>query len=163
MAMATHTFAPDSLGSALVGQDYASAWRFNRRVIVAAAFVGLMFFMSDHGWLISRYEDYAGTSEYMQTVTTEGNIGRQASVFALGLAGAIILARSVGYRFRLTSPLGILIMATALWCVASLLWSTEPGIAARRLIATGCVAISALAAARILKPVELAAGSLLCC
>lgn len=161
MTSATHTFASDSLGSALAGQ--ASAWRFNRRVLLAAAFVGFMFFVSDHGWLISRYEDYAGTSEYMQTVTTEGNISRQASIFALGLAGAIVLARSAGYRFRLTNPLSILIIATALWCVASLLWSIEPGIAARRLVATGCVAVCALAAARILKPVELAAGSLLCC
>src|SRR5262249_32241608 len=154
MAMAAHTYVPDSLGSALVGQDYASAWRFNRRVIVAAAFVGLMFFISDHGWLISRYEDYAGTSEYMQTVTTEGNIGRQASIFALGLAGVIVLARSAGYRFRLTSPLAMLIIATAMWCVASLFWSIEPGIAARRLIATACVASGALAAARLLKPIE---------
>lgn len=161
MTTAEHTFASNSLGSVLTGQ--ASAWRFNRRVLLATAFVGFMFFVSDHGWLISRYEDYAGTSEYMQTVTTEGNIGRQASIFALGLAGAIVLARSTGYRFRLASPLSILIIATASWCVASLLWSIEPGIAARRLVATGCVAICALAAVRILKPVELAAGSLLCC
>jgi exopolysaccharide production protein ExoQ len=161
MTTTAHTFESDSLGSALGGQAFA--WQFNRRVFLAAAFVGFMFFISDHGWLISRYEDYAGTSEYMQTVTSEGNISRQASIFALGLASAIVLARSVGYRFRLTSPLAMLIIATALWCIASMMWSIEPGIAARRLIATGCVAVCALAAARILKPVELAAGALLCC
>ncbi len=33
-----------------------------RRVLLSAAFVGLIFFISDHGWLISRYEDYAGTA-----------------------------------------------------------------------------------------------------
>ncbi len=50
----------------------------------------------------------------------------------------------------------------ALWCIASLAWSIEPSLAARRLIAAGCAGLAALAAARLINPRELAIAALLC-
>ncbi|HEY2826132.1 MAG TPA: O-antigen ligase family protein [Pirellulales bacterium] len=83
-------------------------------------------------------------------------------MFALCAGSVIVLLRSGGYRLQFRSVLGLLMAATAMWCAASLLWSIEPGIGARRLISAGCVALAALAAARILTPRELAASAMIC-
>jgi O-antigen ligase len=98
----------------------------------------------------------------METVTTEGNIGRQAAMFALGLVSVVILLRDAGYCLRMSSVLAVLMAATASWCAASWLWSIDPGIAGRRLVSTGCLVLAAFAAARILKPRELATMAMLC-
>ena len=67
-----------------------------------------------------------------------------------------------GYKLRIRGLMGALILGLVAWCAASLLWSIEPGIALRRLTASGCLAVAALAAARLLTPRELAAAALSC-
>ncbi len=98
----------------------------------------------------------------METVTTQGNIVRQAVIFALGLASIFILLRRPGYRLQIHGVLALMMAALSAWAAASLLWSIDPGIAARRLIFAACIALAALAAARTLQPRELAAAALLC-
>ena len=118
--------------------------------------------MTDHNWLISQYVDFTESSEYMETVTAEGNLPRSMSMAALGAVGSIVVLRRVGYRLHFNSALGGVILLAAAWCAASLTWSIEPALAARRLIAIGCVAVAALAAAKLLQPRELAAAALTC-
>jgi exopolysaccharide production protein ExoQ len=130
--------------------------------LLLAGFVALIFFITDHGFQISLYEDYSGTSEYMETVTNAGNISRQIAMFALGIGGLFVLVRDRGYRLHIRSLSAVLIIAAAAWCAASWFWSIDPSIAGRRLISTGCVAVAALAAARMMKPRELAMAALLC-
>src|SRR5271169_5719493 len=84
-----------------------------RHVLLIAGFVGLIFFITDHGFKISLYEDYSGTSEYMETVTNVGNISRQIAMFALGIGGLFVLVRDRGYRLHIRSLSAVLIIAAA--------------------------------------------------
>jgi exopolysaccharide production protein ExoQ len=152
----------ETVPSELASKSSSAALLRWRRVMVAVGFVGLVFFVSDHTWLISRFEDYSGSSEFMETVTSEGNTSRQVAIFALGFVSALILIRKNGYPLRMSSVLAVLTAAAASWCAASWFWSIDPAIAARRLVFAGCIALAALAAARSLKPRELAAAAMLC-
>jgi exopolysaccharide production protein ExoQ len=131
-----------------------------RRVAIITAVLSVLFILSDHDWFISQYEEYSETSDFMEQASAEGNILRKASIFLLGAVGAITVFWRGGYSLRIRGVMGVLIVAAVAWCIASWLWAIEPGIAARRLIASGCVAMAALAAARRLNPRELAAVAL---
>ena len=123
---------------------------------------GILLFAADHDWLISRYEDFTLASDTMQSGASGGNLVRGSAIFVLGAAGMASLVFSGGYKLRIRGWMSALILALVAWCAASLLWSIEPGIALRRLTASGCLAIAALAAARLLTPRELAAAALSC-
>jgi exopolysaccharide production protein ExoQ len=131
-----------------------------RRVAIVAAVLCALFLLSDHDWLISRYEEFSETSDFMEQASAEGNILRKAAIFLLGAAGAIAVFWRGGYSLRIRGLMGVLVVAAVGWCLASWLWAIEPGIAARRLIASSCVAVAALATARWLNPRELAAVAL---
>jgi exopolysaccharide production protein ExoQ len=130
------------------------------RVAIVAAVLSVLFILSDHDWFISQYEEFSETSDFMEQASAEGNVLRKAAIFLLGAASAAAVFWRGGYTLHIRSVTGALIIAAATWCIASWLWAIEPGIAARRLIASGCVAMAALAAARWLSPRELAAVAL---
>lgn len=133
-----------------------------RRILLAAAVAGLLTFVADHDLFISTYENFSDTSEAMQSGAAGGNLTRSAAIFALGLAGVASLLWRGGYRLRMQGLLGLFMLAVVAWSAASLTWSTEPTIAIRRLIASGCIAMAALGAAKLLTPRELAAAALVC-
>jgi O-antigen ligase len=131
-----------------------------RRVAIATTILSLLFILSDHDWFISQYDEFSETSDFMELASAEGNMLRKAALFLLGATSAIAFFWRGGYSLRIRGLMGVLIVGAVVWCMASWLWAIEPGIAARRLLASGCVAMAALAAARWLSPRELAAVAL---
>jgi O-antigen ligase len=123
---------------------------------------GVLYLLTDHDWIISRYEDFAAGSEFMEAATAEGNPLRRIAIFAMGALGLIVLLRRSGYRLGIRNMMSLLMLAAAGWCLASWFWSIEPSIAARRLVSSGCEAVTALALAKLLKPRELALAVLFC-
>ncbi len=133
-----------------------------RRLALIALLMCVLFALSDHDWLISRYEAFSESSEFMEQVSTEGNFLRRISIFILGAVSCVALARRGTYPLQIRGALATLMIAAALWCLASWLWATEPGFAIRRLVAYACIATAALAAAKLFNPRELAVVALLC-
>ncbi len=163
--MDTHIDAPlilpfDGCASA-VSESVAHA-DHNRRVVLAAIVVGMLLFLSDHDWFVSQYVDFSATSDSMEAGAAGGNLIRGSAIFALGLAGLATLFWKGGYSLRIRGPLGLLMLGVVLWSAASWFWSIEPAIALRRLIASGCLALAAMAAAKLLTPRQLAGAALAC-
>ncbi len=163
MPYPTPTFPLASSGLSVSATDHDETLGISwRRAALAALVTACLLFLADHDWSISKYEDFSSTSEAMEANAAGGNLIRGAAIFSLGAIGVVALFWRGGYALRVHNVLGLLMLASAAWCAASWFWSIEPSIALRRLIATGCLAVAALAAAKILKPRELAFATLVC-
>ncbi|MCC7086356.1 MAG: O-antigen ligase family protein [Pirellulales bacterium] len=155
------TFASDSpILNGISVVEAAPAGVNLRRIAIVAGVLCLLFALSNHDWMISCYEEFSETSDVMEQASAEGNPVRKAAILLLGVTGAIAVLWPGGYLLRARGVMGSLIITAAAWCVLSWFWAIEPAIAARRLLASGCVAVAALAAARWLKPRELAVVAL---
>ena len=133
-----------------------------RRVAIAALVTGCLLFLADHDWSISRYEDFTASSADMEAGAAAGNAIRSAAIFSLGALAGISLLVPGGYSLCIRGLMALLMIAAVGWCAASVLWSIEPAIAVRRLIASGCLAVAAVAAAKWLRLRELAVAALAC-
>ena len=148
-------------GASAVSESVAHAAQ-RRRVVLVAIVAGVLLFLSDHDWFVSQYVDFSATSDSMEAGAAGGNLNRGSAIFALGLAGLAALFWKGGYSLRIRGPLGLLMLGVVLWSAASWFWSIEPAIAVRRLIASGCVALGAMGAAKLLTPRQLASAALAC-
>jgi hypothetical protein len=133
-----------------------------QRVLLFAGIAALIYFVTDHEWGISKYEDFAAGSDFMETATADGNVIRRIAIFAMGGASIFVLLRHAGFQLRIRGTMAILMLVAAAWCIASWAWSIDRSLSARRLIASSCEALAALAAAKALKPRELALAALVC-
>ncbi|HEY2881291.1 MAG TPA: hypothetical protein VGJ15_02630, partial [Pirellulales bacterium] len=96
-----------------------------RRVLLFAGIASLLYFVTDHDWGISRYEDFAAGSDFMETATADGSVIRRIAIFAMGGASLFVLLRQAGYPLRIRGAMAILMFAAAAWCIASWGWSID--------------------------------------
>jgi O-antigen ligase len=65
----------------------------------------------------------------------QGNVVRQLGYPIIGLIGILFLTRSNGYRLSWRNPFVLSFVSFLTWCILSIIWAQEPGVAAKRLIA----------------------------
>ena len=83
------------------------------------------FYFIEHGTQISRLDGFAVTADEMVAGVVAGDTGRRLAFPALGLCGALLLARRGGRRLELRSRLGWLLLAYVAWAGISILWSDD--------------------------------------
>jgi exopolysaccharide production protein ExoQ len=106
-------------------------------------------------WFVSMQEHYATPIEEMESGAVSGNIGRQAGFALLGLFGVLGLLRAERTSLRVRGILGVFCAMYVLWCGASIMWSSEPGISFRRFGLLVCEALAAAAFARHVSPKQM--------
>jgi O-antigen ligase len=140
----------------LAWQDTAiGAAKLPWKLIATAFIVGLVFFVTGHDFLVSRAEAYTQTAEEMQTAALGGNVVRRTAFFALAGWGLVLFAagtQPIKINWYLASSVGVLLALAA----ASVLWSQEPAMCMRRLLALFCCVVGAAGAARAFSLREIA-------
>lgn len=101
MSSVAQTVLPTSVKPAVAAGPIDDAQVRWNRVAFSAGLIGLIFFFGYHDWKISLYEDYAGTSDLMESFTAEGNLSRRIAIMGLGIGSIVILLRE---RFSIAVP-----------------------------------------------------------
>jgi O-antigen ligase len=135
---------------------------------LTALVVGGAFFVSESDVRISLADAYTQTAEQMEAATSGGNMLRRFAFVGVAALGFGLLCHSRQRPWQLTLPLAAGMLAFALWCATSLLWSINPGMCVRRLLVFGFTFIGGLGIARTFSMRQLsqlalvAVGSIVC-
>lgn len=108
-----------------------------------ALVVGILFFITEHDWQASLRETFAVTASEMELSVSSGSLARRLAFPILALCGLVWFMRGrhdVSWRGLLPWAMA----AYVCFCMASLLWSDDPSLTARRLITLGCFALGAV-------------------
>lgn len=115
---------------------------------LATGVVGLVFLLTEHSWTVSLAEAYTSTEDQMEAAAGGGNMIRRLMFLTLGGLGLAALAVPAARRFRGVTFASALLGFFGLWCVASVLWSVDPGMTIRRLFVLACWVVGAVGLAR---------------
>lgn len=121
-----------------------STWKF----WLAAAVVGMAFFVTENDTSISLADAFTQTADEMHAATSGGNILRRFAFFAVAGLGGMLLLQTGGRPWKINSLLATAIVAYVGWCGISIFWSIAPGLCLRRLVVLGCTSLGALGIAR---------------
>ena len=118
----------------------------------AAALLAATFAAANHLWETSARDDYALTQAEMEATESGGDWPRRVGFLALAAAGAWGLATGTAGVWRVGSlgPTGIALAAFFAWPAASVLWSDNPVLTARRTAVLGLFGLGVLGAAKAL-------------
>ncbi|MBN1851697.1 MAG: O-antigen ligase family protein [Pirellulales bacterium] len=122
---------------------------------LAVVVLGIVFFVTEHDLKRSSLESPSVTTEEMENAVRTGTVLRQVGFLLVATMGLFFLLRRQGYLFYFTDPLSWLLMLYLTWCVASLTWSMDTVLTAKRVIVLGCCCLGALGLARQFSPCQL--------
>lgn len=130
------------------------------------AFLVSVFFLAHHK--IAAIEPRAlrlvrAGADGIAEATESGNVYRQIALWALGGVSTVLLLTRRGLRIRANGLLGWLLLAYFAWCALSLVWSDEPALTFRRLVAYSMVCLGALATSSRFSPKDLVSLSFYGC
>jgi hypothetical protein len=101
--------------------------------------LGLAFFLSEHDWTKSRLENFALSDQDMAASVEGGAANRQVAFLAVGGLGLVLLGNTTflalgqGRTLSFRNSAAVLALGYAAWCVASVAWSVETALTAKRL------------------------------
>lgn len=133
-----------------------SAARLGRAAWLVALVIGGVFFLTEHDVRVSLHESYTQTADEMEAAASGGNAVRRLAFLLLAGCGVVGLFAARGVASNGSASASGLriaafpVVALFAWCFASIAWSDEPGMTARRLSVLGCFALGAAGAARAL-------------
>ncbi len=110
--------------------------------------IGAAFLAAEHTWLMSRLDMFSVTSDEMAISAAVGSWLRRLAFMSIAIFGIYCIFRSSGKRLRFDGLLAFLVLSYLAWCLASVLWSTEPPITIRRLAALVFCCLGALGISR---------------
>lgn len=122
----------------------------------AALVIGGVFFLTEHDVSVSLHEAYTQTADEMEAAASGGNAVRRLAFLLLagcgtvGLFAARVSASAEESPAPGLRPAMLPLAALFAWCFASVVWSDDPGMTARRLSVLGCFALGAAGTARCL-------------
>ncbi len=118
--------------------------------------VAIAFFVGEQNWQVSRWEDFAPNTADMAAVAIEGSLFREVGFSLVAAIGLVCLICRPRQMPRFHDPLALLVLFTFAWCLASVSWSIEPLLTARRLGVMACGFLAMLGLCRQLSLRELA-------
>lgn len=112
----------------------------------------MFYFAQIHDWSASRMYASSGqiglpTTDEIIHSTENGHWGRRVGVLLIGMFGAVVLARNRQRNLRIHGLMGIAIVFFFCWALASLTWSDDLALAARKLISFAVLWFAAFAVA----------------
>ncbi len=123
---------------------------------LVVAVLAAAFFLTEHQWNKSQLHAYAFEVDVLEHSAGGGYLPRQIGFLSLAGLGVLLLLRPGGTRPSLADPLAWPLVALAVWSVASIAWSSDPGVTMRRVIVLLCCLTAALGLARQFDPRRLA-------
>jgi O-antigen ligase len=96
-------------------------------VALAAAAVAVGFFCTQHTPLIARMESYGTTQEDLEANAAGGKLKNQVGFSLIALLGVVLLACPGGRAWQVRGVLPLAVLLFLAWCLASTLWSPDPG------------------------------------
>lgn len=137
----------------------SSGIRWGRVVWVAIAFV-MIFYYIDHDAETFAGRQVADTTEddiadkYVDEIE-DGSSIRKLVLITYGVTGLWCLMQCRDREWNVQRFAALAMAALVAWMVLSVLWSLNPGLTVRRIVATGMVFVGSLGYARLLRPDEL--------
>ena len=127
----------------------------DRRLLgLTICLIGAVLFFKDHTLRISQYEEF--TSWALDgPAAAGGNVLKGLALSLLAVLGFCLLRRPAARRLRADNLLAVLWLGCCGWCLASVLWSGDPGRTARQDAAMIFCMIAALGIARQFAPRDL--------
>jgi O-antigen ligase len=119
---------------------------------LVVAVLAAAFFLTEHQWNKSQLHAYAFEVDVLEHSAGGGYLPRQIGFLSLAGLGLLLLLRPGGTRPSLADPLAWPLVALAVWSVASIAWSADPGVTIRRVIVLLCCLTAALGLARQFEP-----------
>ncbi|MGO8747991.1 MAG: O-antigen ligase family protein [Thermoguttaceae bacterium] len=121
----------------------------SRRIFaLAVAVLGLVYFVVEQDFRKSSLADYALSSEEMESSVESGNAVRQLAFASIGVLGFYLLFHKEGRPLTLNDPLAVLISLLLAWCVASVAWSSDMALTAKRVVVLCCCFVGMLGISR---------------
>ncbi|MEN6452307.1 MAG: O-antigen ligase family protein [Thermoguttaceae bacterium] len=117
----------------------------------AVAMVAAVFFFLEHNISISQFESYSPWTDSEGSLETGHNAAKGAALLLMGLFGAHLAVRPGGRPLRVGGWLPPLVCGYWAWLMASVCWSINPDMSARRLMTLGCFLLAAIGFARHLR------------
>lgn len=114
-------------------------------MLAAGAF---LFEHSFSGAAIKGIEDEQEVLDEYADRTQSGGARRKVVIFSFAAAGAVLLLRKDGNRWRPYLPLVVSAAALLAWATCSIVWSQMPAVSFRRLGLTVCAVLGAIGFAR---------------
>jgi exopolysaccharide production protein ExoQ len=106
------------------------------------------FYAAGQEFHASQREAFTADPDTMEAWTEGGNALRQVAFLSLGVLGLAMLVLPARQSFAGAGLPGTLLVLFVAWCGASVAWSIDGSITARRFVVLGCVVVAALGVAR---------------
>lgn len=138
---------------------------FGLCVLVVLVLTGA-FFVSDHDWMASTYDNYAATPDEAEQLISTGRNSRKIAFASIALLGSLLLVVPGRQRISLANPAIVFIGLYIVVCGCSVLWSDAAWLTTKRfaillLSLVGLVGIMRHLSARDLIDVALGIGMIL--
>ncbi|MCE5267502.1 MAG: O-antigen ligase family protein [Planctomycetaceae bacterium] len=104
----------------------------------AVVLLAAVFFFLEHDVRVSQYEAYTPWTDTAGSLENGRNAAKGLALGLLGIIGGWMLLRSRGREVHLNGSLPLLALCYLAWLGTTLLWSLDPGMSGRRLIALLC-------------------------
>lgn len=125
----------------------------------------LLFYTANDSWTYSQLNDSLVSAADVSQAVEHGSALRMVALLILGIGGLVLFSWGGPNVTNFRNVLAVLLLLLISWCALSLLWAEAPDLTLRRMVATACVALASLGAARHLSPLQLTSvclrGSLL--
>jgi O-antigen ligase len=115
---------------------------------LAVAALGLVYFVVEQDFRKSSLEDYAFSSEEIESSVESGNTVRQLAFASLGVLGFYLLLHKEGRPLTVNDPLAVLVSLLLAWCVVSVAWSSDTALTAKRVVVLSCCFVGMLGISR---------------
>lgn len=130
-------------------------------VLLLAVFVAGVFFVTEHEPDMPLRDNFAATADEFAADVEGGNRARQVAFLLLAAVGGLLAVRGPSVAARGDVWLAGCVLAYVAWCLASVLWSPEPGLTTRRWSVLACGFLGALGISRRLNLAQLCLMSVL--
>jgi len=121
-------------------------------LLAVGVILALAFFAGEHRWNVSLQEHFTVAADDAHLHLEGGALTRRLAFPSIGLLGLFCLFRKKGQPFSIHGPLTVLLAFFFVWCLASLLWATDPALTTRRLVVLACCTLGAVGIARQFGP-----------
>ena len=112
----------------------------------------LAFSLNEHDWRYSLPGYLTAGADDAHLRVEDGALTRRVGFPSIALLGLFCILHKRGRPLSIRGPLAVLLIFLFVWCLASLLWATDPWLTTRRLVVLACSALGAVGIARQLGP-----------
>lgn len=161
--LASEEHAAEPSEGALEGPTHDVRW--SRVLAVSLGFL-VIFYTVEHnpadfaGLQVADVGEDRIKDTYIDSIE-DGNAMRKLVITSYGLAGLAALVLCRGREWNVRRSGAALLGVFLLWTLTSVLWSVEPSLTFRRLVASGLILVGSLGFARMLRPMEVLTVALL--